>query len=184
MTNNLDNTLSKHVNSSKPSIWSVVFRYTIISSLLGVTFSILLYILDKHFSMLGMIALAIPCIIVFFMIGHYKKENNNEITFKKAFAIGILFFTFCGVFGWGFNYLYTNVIVPDFWEGFTAQMESMFERLGMSDEQIEVAIDRAMRNKNNQLIQLVNSLGSYLFIGAIFSAIAGAVLKSETNPLK
>jgi hypothetical protein len=180
---NLDskNTLSNVELSENSLIFQTLLKFSVISTLLGMCYYILLYLVDKHFSMLGMIALVFPCIIVFVAINEYRKERQKTVTFGRAFLIGILFFTICGILAWGFTLLYTNVIIPDYWDGLTEYLETIYENFGMSDDQIQMALDKTTQNRNNYMLQLLYSVATYLIIGAIFSAIAAAVLKSDNK---
>ena len=157
----------------------IVVRYSVISTLIGAIYAMILFVANKHFSMIGMLALIIPLVVVFLAINHYKKENGGFITFGKAFTLGMLFFLLTGLLSWGFNYLYTDFIVPNYWEGLADKMEITFEKFGMSDEQIEVSLEKMIENKSNILKQLLNSVLPFVVIGLIFSAIAGAALKNE-----
>lgn len=179
MTSIIDNELNSNQNGEKSSVSAIVIRYALISTLLGAAYAMLLFVANKHFSMIGMLALIIPVTLVFMAINQYKKENGGYITFGKAFTIGILFFLLTGVLSWGFNHLYTNFIVPDYWEGLVDKMEVTFEKFGMSDEQIEISLDKMIKNKSNIGKQFLNSVLTFGFLGLVFSAIAGAALKKE-----
>ena len=179
MSEPLDNSLKTEQIHVEPALIPIVLRYGLIVTLLSAAFQMLLYAFDKHYSMIGMVGFIFPIIIVFVAINHFKKENGGYITLGKGFVVGLLVFMVAGILGWGFNYLYTEYIVSNYWEGFADNLEVMLERFGLSDEQIEQSIERSMRTRSNHLLQFGSTILVSALIGSIISIIAAAILKKE-----
>ena len=87
-------------------------------------------ILGKDLSMstqevLGYLSIIVSLSFVFFGIKSYRdKENNGELSFGKAFTVGILISLLAGV-GFGIvDYIYTAFINPDFMDQYIEMMRS------------------------------------------------------------
>ncbi len=74
---------------------------------------------------IGYISMVVSLSFVFFGIKSYRdKVNNGNVSFGKAFTIGILISLFAGL-GFGIvDYIYTTVINPDFMEQYIETMRS------------------------------------------------------------
>lgn len=87
-------------------------------------------VLGKDLSMgtqevLGYLSMIVSLSFVFFGIKSFRdKVNNGELSFGKAFTVGLLISLFAGI-GFGIvDYIYTAFINPDFMEQYIETMRS------------------------------------------------------------
>lgn len=159
-------------------VFPVSIRYGVIGVLLAATYSIILYFIGQHYNLwLGFAGLLFPILVISFGIRAYKQENDNFLAFGRGMAVGMLIALIYAVGAFVFTEIYTNFIVDNYWEGMADRMETMFERFGMSDEQIEQQLDKLDNRQKigNKLSSTFISIG---IIGLIVSAIASAIMKT------
>ncbi|MBL4663283.1 MAG: DUF4199 domain-containing protein [Flavobacteriaceae bacterium] len=78
----------------------------------------------KSQEIIGYTSIIISLSFVFFGIKHFRdKENGGQITFRKAFIIGIFISLFAALGFAIIDYLYTAVINPDFMAEFAANIK-------------------------------------------------------------
>jgi len=165
---------------TKP-VLPVSIRYGVIGVLLSAVYSIILYFIGQQYNLwLGFVGLLFPVLVISFGIRAYKHENGNLLAFGQGMAVGMLIALIYSIGAFLFTELYTNYIVDNYWEGMADRMESMFERFGMSDEQIEQQLDKlAKRQRLGN--KVASTFGSMAFLGVIVSAIATAILKTPAR---
>jgi len=166
-------------NQAKVSLIPVALRYGLIGILLSIVFSMLLYLLDQHYNLfLGMAGFIFPILVIFFGIHGYKQDNGKQITFKQALSLGMLITLIYAIGAFLFSQIFINLIVDNYWVGMEDAMETMMERFGAPDEQIEKSIEK-MQKRKSLGHQLQGTLTSFGVIGFLTSLIAGAICKSD-----
>ncbi|MCP4124057.1 MAG: DUF4199 domain-containing protein [Bacteroidetes bacterium] len=164
---------------AKVSMIPVALRYGLIGILLSIVFSMILYLFDQHYNLfLGMAGLIFPILVIFFGIHAFKYNNGKQITFKQALSVGMLITLIYAVGAFIFTQIFINLIVDNYWGGMEDAMETMMERIGAPDEQIEKSIEKMQKRKSIGH-QLQGTLTSFGVIGFLSSLIAGAIYNTS-----
>lgn len=178
-----------NVSTASSSIWPTVGRYGLIGGLVFIVYALLGNLTGFARPGAGFGAMAINLIIsVILYVGlmviairHFRDtENGGFISFGKAFLIGLGVAVVAGLLNSIFTYFYATVIEPDYFETILRESEEMYERFGMSEEQIEEAMAQAEKSMTPGWI-FVQSLGASLVMGSIVAAIVGAVMKRNPD---
>ena len=154
-------------------------------AMLGLTliiYSLLLWMLDattnkslsfvNYIIMIGGIVLATKAF--------RDNEQGGYITYGRALAVGTLTSAFAAIITSFFTYLLYTVIDPGLIDKTYALMEEAYYEAGMSDSQIEMALNMAKRFTNPFMIMVFGFIGS-VFMGFIFSLITSIFLKKESS---
>ena len=119
--------------------------------------------------------------IVLATINFRDQEQGGSITYGRALGVGFLTTMFSGLVISLFSYLLYTVIDPTLVEKSYAVMEEGYYNAGMSDDQIETAMNMVKRFSNPPMMALIGFLG-YVFMGLIFSLVTSIFLKKEGDP--
>jgi hypothetical protein len=108
------------------------------------------------------------------IIRHREDNLDGVISFGQAFIVAMIAVAVMSVFSVAFNYIFTNIIDPEYNTKLVNAMEVSLEKMGAPEEQISQSLDRARSQANNQI---TNGLMWSLGLGAVVSLIAASVLK-------
>ncbi|MCK4921105.1 MAG: DUF4199 domain-containing protein [Bacteroidales bacterium] len=156
-------------------IVGAVILHSIVADIAGIYFSV-------YNSIAGVV---LPFIGISYVIYAYRTEScDNVITYSKALGYGSMVALFYGVLMSLFQYIHLHEISPDLLEMAQVVTEEKLIKRGLSDAQIETAIEQGERFKSFGWSMLFGTLAGFLF-GFIFSLIAAAFLKKEPkNPFE
>lgn len=131
----------------------------------------------SYFCMFILTLLIIPA------IKHEKHNvNSGQISFKRAFSIGIILSLFIGL-GVGLaDYLFTAVLEPDFIENYISKtLKTMEETLTVSEFEAQKTDFLAqMETFNSSSMMALFMIVNVLTIGLIVSIITSLTLKSKS----
>jgi hypothetical protein len=138
-------------------------------------------------------SIVLSFLMVFFGIRSYRDNiGNGQITFLKAFAVGIsitLVSCFCYVVTWEF--LYYNFL-PGFWDKYGAHLIEKLKASGASDAVLQAKLEEVRRYKEMYKNPLYNAAMTFIDpfpIGLVITLISAAVLRrkpqtqAEQSPL-
>ena len=176
---NEDLTLNQTTGTSTKA---VALRYGLITGIITVIYSLILNLTEQNISnpWLGYISFIILVIGIVMAHKHYKTENNGFMTYGQGLGIGSLLSLVVGALSGIFTYIYIKFFDSTFIERMQEQQVVEFEKRGMSDEQIEQAIQMSQKFTSPELIVVYAILGTLLF-GFILSLIISAITK-HTRP--
>jgi hypothetical protein len=97
-------------------------------------------------------------------------------TYGQAFKAGLFIILASAAFGLVFNFVYFKFINPNFAETTIQWTQSLMERMGAPEAQIEKKIDE-MRQTTTVTRQLINGAVGAICFGAVISLITAAILK-------
>jgi hypothetical protein len=117
-------------------------------------------------------------IVVYGVRYHRDQELGGFITFGRAFITGLIVVVVAGILGAVFNYVYMSFIDPDYMARMMEDMGVMYERLGMTEEQIEEAMAQ-VEGSMSPARTILTAILSSAIIGGIVSLIVAAVMKRE-----
>ncbi len=172
-------------NTNQASYQNTVLRYGLIAGMVSIIFSLITYMTDLAFSsvysslLLLLVSLVISVTFIFLAIKtHRDQDLGGYITFGRAFLVGLLVAIVSGVIGTIFTFVYTNYIDPNYWTNAMAGIEELYSNMGMSEDQIEMAMESVRKNAAPGRTILNGMLGA-LIGGSILSLIVAAILKKN-----
>jgi hypothetical protein len=122
-------------------------------------------------------------LLVFFGIRSYRDNvGNGQITFLKAFAVGIsitLISCVCYVVTW--EVVYYNFL-PDFWDKYGAHLVEKLRAAGASPAAIEAKLQEVAKYKELYKNPLLNAVLTFIEpfpIGLVITLISALVLRRK-----
>ena len=177
-------------NVSSAPVGPTITRYGLIGGMILIVYSLLGNTIgfsrpSAGFTSLiitGLISIAVYVVLIVMAVRQYRdRENGGAITFGKAFLIGLGVAVIIAALSGIFSFLYISIIEPDFLETTMGDMEELYGSLGMSEEQIEQAMEQ-VRNSLTPGRMILQSLISGLGFGSVISAIIAAIMKRNPEP--
>lgn len=169
--------------NQKPSLLKSTMNYGAMLGLSLIIFSLLLWMFDATTN--RALAFVNYIIIIAGIVLATKtfrdQEQGGFITYGRALGVGTLTVVFAGIITGFFTYLLYTVIDPGLIDKTYAIMEEAYYDAGMSDSQIETAMNMAKRFTNPVMMSVFGFIGS-AFLGFIFSLITSIFLKKEGDP--
>jgi hypothetical protein len=137
-------------------------------------------------AVVGYTAIVLSFLLVFFGIRSYRdNEGNGQITFSKAFAVGIsitVISCVCYVVTW--EILYYNFL-PDFMDKYGAHMIEKAKASGASAAALQAQVEQVKKYKEMYANPLINAAMTFIEpfpIGLIITLISAAVLRKKPQP--
>ncbi|MGI9552595.1 MAG: DUF4199 domain-containing protein [Aurantibacter sp.] len=169
---------------------SHVIKWGLIIGIINIIVVLLVYMVDVTmmvgFSFLGIFLVLNIALIIYAGI-EWRKANGGFLSFKSAFLTTFFTFVVAGLLGTAFNLLLYNVIDTGLSETLTdasiEQAESMMERFGMPEDQMDEALEKARADATDRFSiggQLMGFVYGLIFY-AVISLIVGAIIKRK-NP--
>src|ERR1700730_12678561 len=129
---------------------------------------------------IGYTSIVLSFLLVFFGIRSYRdNEGNGQISFLKAFAVGIsitLISCICYVVTW--EILYFNFL-PDFMDKYGAHMIEKAKASGASGAAVQAQVRKYKEMYDNPLINAAMTFIEPFPIGLIITLISAAVLRRK-----
>ncbi len=161
---------------------AVALRYGIITGIVSVIYSLILYITEQNTNTwLGWISFIIMIAGIWMAHKHFKTENNGFMSYGQGLGIGTLLSLITGVLSGIFAYIYMKFVDTTVMDRVKEMQIVEFEKQGMSDEQIDQAVQMSEKFTSPELMIVWAIVGS-LIIGFILSLIISAITK-HTRPL-
>lgn len=165
----------------RASIKSVGIKWGLILGILSIAFFMVGIALGDP-NMTALRWLSILVIIVVIVMAHREYKNNGDgfMTYGQGLGLGTLVAAVSSVISAVFSYVYIKFIDDNFMENSRQMQIQEFEKQGMTDEQIEMAVEMSARFTTPEMI-LVIGIVFGIFIGFIISLIVSAFTKNN-NP--
>jgi hypothetical protein len=130
---------------------------------------------------IGYTTIVLSFLLVFFGIRSYRDNiGNGQITFLKAFAVGIsitLISCICYVVTW--EVIYYNFL-PDFWDKYGAHLVEKLRASGASPAALQAKLQEVAKYKELYKNPLLNAALTFIEpfpIGLVITLISAAVLR-------
>lgn len=175
------------VDPASVSPQATIIRYGLIGGLIFVVYGLLGNILGFAKPSGGISAIVINGLVfivlyVGLMVMAVRKHRDQDlggyIPFGRAFLVGLGVAVIAGVISGLFNYLYMSFIEPDYLTNMVGEMEEMYANMGMSEETIEIAMER-VRKSLTPTKMLTNAAIGSVVMGGIVSLIVSAIMKKK-----
>ena len=134
-------------------------------------------------AVIGYTSIVLSFLLVFFGIRSYRDNvGNGQITFSKAFAVGIsitLISCICYVVTW--EILYYNFL-PDFMDKYGAHMVEKIKASGASAAAVQAQVEQVKKYKEMYANPLLNAAMTFIEpfpIGLVITLISAAVLRRK-----
>jgi hypothetical protein len=135
---------------------------------------------------IGYTSIVLSFLLVFFGIKSYRDNiGNGQITFFKAFAVGIsitLISCICYVVTW--EIIYYNFL-PGFWDKYGAHLVEKLRAAGASQATLQAKLQEVAKYKELYKNPLVNAALTFIEpfpIGLVVTLISAAVLRRNLQP--
>lgn len=127
----------------------------------------------------GLASFAIYILLLVLAIKSHRDDDlGGYIDIKRSMIVGTTVAVIAGVISSLFGYLYMTVIEPDMAATMMSEMETMFENMGLPEEDYEAQL-ADMEARLDPMSSLTQGLMWAPAIGAVVSLITGATLKRE-----
>lgn len=163
----------------------IALKYGLIYSGINIVWSLLMYVTELNRSemswVFNLLALAIPVICIVLAVKEYRLTvGNGFISFGEAFKNGLVVCLIGGLIAAAYSILYIKFIDPTFMDFMMQKQVTSMQDMGMSEGDIEKAINRSAKMQTPFWMFTWALVGS-LFVGAVISLIMAAILK-KPNP--
>jgi hypothetical protein len=130
----------------------------------------------------GYTAMVLSFLLVYFGIRSYRDNGNGQITFGKAFAVGLgITVISCIFYVVTWEILYFNFL-PDFMDKYSTYMVEKLKTSGASAAVVQVKLEELKRYKELYQNPLFNAAMTFLEplpIGLVITLISAAVLRKK-----
>ena len=167
------------INATPVTTTSVGLRYGLLTGLVSIIFTFILFVTHADQSPVRWLALGILVGAMVMAHNAFKQGNGGFMNYSQGLGIGVIMGGISGVLSTAFNFLYMTFIDPEYMgrimETTRAKME---EKGGMSDEQIDQAIKMVQKFSSGGWMVLFGVVGSVLF-GFLIALVISAITKNS-----
>ncbi len=173
-------TIDHPLPQGDPEIKPYTVKFGIIGGFASVIISLILYFTNMQFASWAkwLPTLLLFAIIILGLKAIVDNNKNKIIPFGSLFGAGMTITLIISIFSVVYFVIYLNLIDPDFISKVLDASRQQMAQKGLSDEQIERAIEMSSKFMSPGLMIVFMVLGSLLF-GAIASLIGAAIYKKE-----
>jgi phosphoglycerol transferase MdoB-like AlkP superfamily enzyme len=179
------------VEESSVSFWPTAIRYGLIGGLVLVVYTLIGNMTGFTIPSSIMGGLILMVIGFLFIIGiamfaikaHRDQDLKGNISFLRAFLVGLVALVIAGLISSAFNVLYMTIIDPNYVDNAMEKMEEMFTSLGMDESMMETQLEAA-RERMTIGSMIKNGLLWGNVLNAVFAAIIAAIMKRMPAPFK
>lgn len=164
----------------KVSSARIALKWGLIYGIIGIVYNTIAYNtgLWKNW-IIGLLAILILLFSTLYLaFNEYKTLNSGFMTFKEGLGLGMLTITTGGILSVLFDNFYRQYIDPSLLEQQIEMMTEQYESMGLSEAQIEEAVQKIEISAGSGLGFLWGVLGA-IFVGFIASLIMSAIMKKD-----
>jgi hypothetical protein len=164
----------------KVSSARIALKWGLIYGVVGILYNTVAYNTELWKSWaVGVLALLVMLFgVLYFAFNEYKSLNGGFMTFKEGLGLGTLTVTTGGLISVIFDNFYKKVIDPSLIEQQIEMITEQYESMGLSEAQIDEAIQKVEATTNSGLAIVWGVLGAVVF-GFIASLIMAAIMKKD-----
>lgn len=174
--NDFDHTM---YNEPRATVSSVAIKYGLITGLVSVGYSLVLFLTQQNTStLLGGISYIILIVGIVLAYREFKRENSGYMTYGQGLGIGTLIGVVTGVFSAVFIYIYVAFVDSTFLERTRETQILEMERRNMNDEQIEQAMEVTAGLFGPGFMAVAAFIGS-IILAFLFSLVIAALMRNS-----
>lgn len=166
----------------KPTVFQTGLKYGLILALITIGYSLILHLVGLATNrwlpaLLGIVFFAVIC-----YMGHkaFKEGGDGFMSYAQGLGMGVVIALVSGLLGSIFSVIYIKLIDDSVMEAAMQEQIEKMEDQGMSDAQIDQAMEMAAMFQTPVMMVIFGLLWS-VFIGFIISLIVSAITKNS-NP--
>lgn len=163
---------------------SLRFSLTIAGIMIGIGLIMFITGLDMsdNAKTFNYIALIVPIYFLFIALKEKReKELNGFISFGQAFKRGAAICSITALIQSAYQILYFKMINPGMIDKIKDQQLLEFEKKGMSDQEIEIALQYTELFVSNPALIFISTFLAIFIVGCIISLVISAIIKRD-NP--
>jgi hypothetical protein len=163
----------------QPSQARIALKWGVISALASVILSTLINI-TGIWKITGVSMLLFIPLILFLVLSmkEFRESNSDFMYFGEGLSIGMLMSAVSALISSLWGIVYMSIIDPTFMSQIKDFQIATMEEKGLSDEQIEVAMQMTEKFSSGGMTFIFGLLGT-LFFAFIFSLIISAIMKKN-----
>ncbi|MCP9763899.1 DUF4199 domain-containing protein [Lacihabitans soyangensis] len=164
----------------KVSSARIALKWGLIYGIIGIVYNTVAYNtgLWKNW-LIGLLAMLILLFgTLYLAFNEYKTLNAGFMTFKEGLGLGMLTVTTGGLLSVLFDNFYRKYIDPSLLEQQIKMITEQYESMGLSEAQIDEAVQKIENSAGSGLGFLWGVLGA-IFVGFIASLIMSAIMKKD-----
>ena len=165
--------------------WKANLTNGLILGLIGITYSLILYFIDKSTDKnLGYVLIVIQIAVLFFLLKSYRDNlMHGQITFGQSVGAGVIISLYSAILASVFTYVLYTVIDP----GLVAKQlalaeEGMRAKGNLTESQIDAGMQFTAKIMKPMVLAISGIFGGLLW-GTIISLLLSIFIKKEGNPL-
>jgi hypothetical protein len=166
------------------SIWKANLNSGLLSGLITVAFTLVIYFLDLTFNLYqGYIALLIQIVILLIFMKAFRNNfNHGFISYGKALTSGIIISLLTAIIYAIFIYFLYSMIDKDLVNRQLAQIEEIYHKKNLPQTSIDAAL-KIQAKFLQPTFYAITRLFSKLLMGIILSLFIAIFIKKEGNPI-
>ena len=169
------------MEDQKSTIKSTILQYGILLGVISVTFNLMLYFLDMHYTQersVGIISFIILIAVVSLAQYNFRKENEGFLSLSEGLKIGLGASLIAGLIGIVYQFILVTIIDPDTISKILeiGQNKILDTNPEMSQEQLDQIMSMQRKFTTPGMMAAFGIIFS-LFFGFIVSLISGLILK-------
>ena len=161
----------------QPSVARVALKYGLIVAVGSVIYSTILLLTENNqnqaLSSLGLIILVVGMV---YAMRDFKDQNEGFMSYGQGLGLGTLIAAISGLLGATFMMFYTQFIDTNLMRSTMDKTREGFEKQGMSDAQIESAMEVSEKMMSPGILFAMGVFVSILF-GFIIALIVAAIMR-------
>ncbi len=170
------------MENNNPNLLKSTMTYGAILGISMVLYNIILYVADLTLNKpLSYISYVLIIGGIYLAIKSFRDQSEQKaITYGKALGVGVLTVLFSSVFVALYTYALYQFIDPSLIQKMLDMSREQLTTNGMSDDQVEAAINMSSKIMTPGLISIM-VIPMSVFMGTIFSLVIAAFLKKEPS---
>jgi hypothetical protein len=162
------------------TIKSVGVKWGIILALISIVLSLVVNIFEMYGNdtIIQVVSMILLVAALAMSYSEFKSGNEGFMTLGQGFSLGMLIIAISSVISNVFSYFYMTIIDPGMIDSIREIQVTEMENQGLTDEQIEMAMEYAEFFMTPHMIVLM-ALIFTLFFGAIISVIVAAIMQKK-----
>lgn len=163
----------------KPSSAQIAIKWGVIAALILSIISTGMNLTDLWKNSWASLLSVVPMILfIWLAMKEFKSQNDDFMTYGEGLGLGLLIGAISGIISGVYSYVYNAFIDPGFKERFMNFQMEKFEESGLSDEQIDAAMEMSNKFSGGGL-QFVGVIISMVIMALIISLVVAAILQKK-----
>ncbi len=170
-------------NQPQPNLLKSTLNYGGLLGLILVVFSMILWMLNLSLNKsLGYLSYIIIIAGLFIFLKLFRdQEMGGYISYGKALGAGLLIIVFSGLVTAAYSYILFKFIDPGLVEKMALMAEEQLYERGMTDDQIEVAVNAQKMFMKPGILAIFGLFG-HVFFGFLLTLIVSIFVKKDAPP--